>query len=83
MEREHVKTGQQLRDKRVLARVPGHILAVSAGISRARLSDLERGVSKASEQEMLRLDDALDRLIGARRRISEVAAQCGWPMPPV
>ena len=71
---------QSLRNRRVAARIPGHIVAVRAGISRGRLSEIERGQIAVSSDQLKRLEDVLRQLIEARQKVVEVAAECGWPM---
>jgi transcriptional regulator with XRE-family HTH domain len=51
-----------------------------AGISRGRLSEIERGHVRAKADELNRIEDALRQLIEARSKVAEVAAECGWPM---
>ena len=74
-------TGQELRLKRTQAAIPGTLLCARAGgFDRARLSAIERGYLKPRDPEMNRLIAALDELVHARKRVSEVAAEVGWPM---
>ena len=56
-------TGGQLRTKRVLARIPGHMVSGRAGIGRGRLSEIELEHIKPPIQELTRVDRALDELI--------------------
>lgn len=71
--------GQRIRARRVVAGIPGRVLCSRAGISRGRLSDLERGYISISAAEQGLLEAALDQLIEARRRIESLAAEVGWP----
>ena len=55
--------GHQLRQRRVAARIPGQILCNKVGISRGRLSDIEREYVQPRQEELARLNGALDELI--------------------
>jgi transcriptional regulator with XRE-family HTH domain len=72
-------TGTEIRQKRTGAGIAGSLLCTKAGIARSRLSDIERGYVAASEEEMLRIDAALDELIRAKRKIAALATAEGWP----
>jgi transcriptional regulator with XRE-family HTH domain len=72
-------TGIQLRAKRNSAGIAGSLVCVKAGIARSRLSDIEREYVVASEDEVARIDAALDELARAKRKIAAVAAEEGWP----
>lgn len=74
--------GEQLRCKRLQARVPGYTLSKRANISHARLSGIENGHVKPTIEEMSKISKALEELIDARRKVATVAAQVGWPLPP-
>jgi hypothetical protein len=73
-------TGQQLRSKRVLARIPGYMVCQRTGISSGKLSQIECGLSGASPEELSRIDEALNNLIEAKRKVSQTAAKVGWPV---
>jgi transcriptional regulator with XRE-family HTH domain len=73
--------GVQLRAKRVEARISGAVLCIRAGIGRGRLSEIERGQVVPSHELLCRVDAALDALIGAKRRLTALAEQEGWPVP--
>ena len=73
-------TGEQIRIKRVVARIPGDLICKHAGVSRGRLSCIERGLVSARVDELARLERALDELTTARRKVAERAAEVGWPM---
>jgi transcriptional regulator with XRE-family HTH domain len=72
-------TVQDLRQRRVLARIPGHVLCRLAGLHRSRLSDIERGTVSPSPNEIERIERALTQLIAVRKKVSEFANECGWP----
>ena len=70
----------QLRDRRIAARIPGRLVCARAGIDRSRLSDVERGYVKPTDEEIRRISKALDDLVKARKQVSAVAEVVGWPM---
>ena len=72
--------GHQLRQLRLANNIPGLVVCSRAGVSRTRLSDIERGYVQPREDEWVRLSRALDELILARQRVAQVATQVGWPM---
>jgi transcriptional regulator with XRE-family HTH domain len=71
---------QAIRSQRVAAEIPAILLARHAGIDRSRLSLIERGHVQATNEELRRLDSALNLLIAARLRVREVAERVGWPV---
>ena len=73
-------TGQELRRRRSAAGIAGRLLCAKARIDRSRLSDLERGYSVASGEELRRLEEVLAELIDAREKVAKVAASVGWPL---
>lgn len=70
----------ELKLKRVAAGISGTVLCAKAGISRSRLSLLERGYACASPEEAACINAALDQLIHAKTVIDKVAASMGWPV---
>jgi transcriptional regulator with XRE-family HTH domain len=68
-----------LKTKRTTAGIPGSVLCKKLRIARSRLSDIERGYIVAQEEELARIDSALDDLIRAKRKIDAVAIAEGWP----
>lgn len=68
-----------IRAKRNAAGIAGSLICVKAGIPRSRLSDIERGYVTASEDEVARIDAALDELTRAKRKMAALAAAEGWP----
>ena len=71
--------GSELRHKRVEMGISGHLLCVKAGVGRSRLSDIERGYVQPSDGEVARIGRALEDLISAKRKLSAVASELGWP----
>jgi transcriptional regulator with XRE-family HTH domain len=70
-----------LKAKRLAAGISGSVFCVKTGISRSRLSLIERGYTTPAPEEAARLSAALDQLIQAKSLIEQVAASVGWPMP--
>ena len=70
-----------LKIKRLAAGIAGNVLCAKTGISRSRLSLIERGYLNPSAEELQRINTALDELIQAKSVIERVAASVGWPMP--
>jgi predicted transcriptional regulator len=71
---------KDLRSKRVAAEIPATLLAAKAGVNRSRLSNLERGYAQPTDEEVQRLNTALDELIQAKSVIDRAAASVGWPI---
>jgi ferredoxin len=70
----------ELRAKRQRAGLTGYVVCRKAGICRSCLSDVERGYIKASEEELTRIDQALEELIQSKQRLMATAAEVGWPV---
>jgi len=73
-------TGAEIRLERVTGGIPGSLVSQRAGIARSRLSDIERGYVHPADNELAKIRRALDELILTKRRLSEVATECGWPL---
>jgi len=69
-----------LKSKRTAAGISGSVLCAKTGLSRSRLSLIERGYVSPATEELQRIDTALDELIQAKAVIERVAASVGWPM---
>ena len=69
-----------LKTKRVAAGISGSVLCLKVGVSRSRLSQIERGFTKTSPEEAARLEQALDELIRAQSVLKQTAAALGWPV---
>ena len=72
--------GQQLKQRRTSAGIPGGALSSRARIARSKLSDIERGYITPNDAELERLHRVLDELIKARQRVAAVAAEVRWPL---
>jgi hypothetical protein len=70
----------RLKQKRIVARIPGRMLCPIAQITPARLSDIERGYSTPTAEETARIWKALEALIVAEEKVREFARTVGWPM---
>lgn len=74
--------GRRIRERRTSAGLIGKQLAASAGISRAQLSNIERGGFGASLVTLvsiaLALECSLDYLLGLDTAMHPDAARIGW-----
>jgi transcriptional regulator with XRE-family HTH domain len=73
-------TANELRSKRVAAEISASLLAATAKVNRTRLSQIERGYIQPTDDEIRRLEAALQRLIRAKAAIQEAASTHGWPL---
>jgi transcriptional regulator with XRE-family HTH domain len=69
----------ELKLKRLAAGISESVLCAKAGISRSRLSLIERGYVLPGPDEAGRIIEALERLIETKSVIDRVAASMGWP----
>jgi transcriptional regulator with XRE-family HTH domain len=76
-------TGRQLRAKRQSAGIPGHVISRRAGVSRGWLSEVECEIRVPSQEELARIDAALDEIIRERAHLSELAASAGLSLQGV
>ena len=72
-------TGRELKAKRSAAGISGAVLSTKVGMSRSRLSEIERAYISPSPEEFERLKAALDALIQAKILINQAAIAAGWP----
>jgi AraC-like DNA-binding protein len=77
----NAQAGIELRTRRMSAGIPGRVLSAKAGMSRTRLSDIERGYVRPVTGELDRIYEALNLLIEAHEKIAAIAKECGWPTP--
>jgi transcriptional regulator with XRE-family HTH domain len=68
-----------LKVKRLASGISGSVLCAKIGLSRSRLSLIERGYITPSSEELARIALALDELIEAKSILDRVAASVGWP----
>jgi hypothetical protein len=72
-------TAQAIRSQRVAAEIPATLLAIKANVNRSRLSGIELGYFQPTEDELQRLNAALQHLLRAKSIIQQAAASVGWP----
>jgi transcriptional regulator with XRE-family HTH domain len=72
--------GRDLRTARTAAVITGEILCKKAGLSRTRLSEIERGYREATSDEARQLTAALQDLIAAKEKMDAFAVEVGWPV---
>jgi len=73
-------TAADLKTKRAAAGIPGYAVCQVAGISRAKLSDLERGYATGSPEDLRRIDCAIEQILGTRRHLAALATEAGLCM---
>ena len=69
----------ELRSKRIAAEIPAIRVARQANIDRTRLSFIENGHVKPTEDELRQIETALGKLIAAKDAVREAAKAAGWP----
>jgi ribosome-binding protein aMBF1 (putative translation factor) len=72
-------TIKEIRARRRAADIAAAMLSAKAGIQRTRYSAFECGHLVPNQDELERLEVALDRLVEARVAIQETASRVGWP----
>ena len=77
---DYMITGAQIKTKRTVAGIAGHVLCKKLAIARSRLSDIERGYATVSLEDLGRMDAALDALIRSKNAMQETAKATGWPV---
>lgn len=70
-------TATDLKMKRAAAGIPGHAICQVVGMSRAKLSDVERGYVTASPEELHRINSAIEQILQARQHLATLAAEAG------
>jgi transcriptional regulator with XRE-family HTH domain len=73
-------TVKEIKRKRVMAGIPGGLVCARADLDRSRYSRIERGYVEASEAELVRIANALEKLMVAKQQLKEFAAKIGWPV---
>jgi transcriptional regulator with XRE-family HTH domain len=72
--------GKEIRRTRKENEIAGHLVCGRAGVSRSRLSDIERGYVQPSQNELARIERALRELYRAKQKLAATATECGWPV---
>jgi transcriptional regulator with XRE-family HTH domain len=70
-------TVKDMRAKRVAAGITGYAVCQIAGISRARLSDIEREYITATPEDLHRIDGAIEQILGTREHLAKLATAAG------
>jgi hypothetical protein len=73
-------TAEDLKTKRVVAGIPGYAVCQVAGLSRAKLSDIERGYVPATAEELQRIEGAIEQIVRTRQRLEALATEAGLPL---
>jgi transcriptional regulator with XRE-family HTH domain len=68
------------RKRRLDYRIPGAVVAMRAGISQGRLSNIERGYCTPKPEEVAALNATLDDLVAKKAKLAEFALQIGYPI---
>jgi len=74
-----MKSGEELRRKRIAAGLAAYLVAKKAGIRPSRLTYIERGLADPKPEEAVRIEQAIQELVQAREVLSRVARHVGWP----
>lgn len=70
-------TQTDLRAKRGAAGISGNAVCLIAGMSRTKLSDIERGYVEASPEELRLIGAAIDHIIHTKRDLARLATEAG------
>jgi transcriptional regulator with XRE-family HTH domain len=70
-------TAKTIRAKRAAAGVTGQSVCQLAGISRAKLSDIEREYVAATPEELQRIDGAIEQILHTRQHLARLATEAG------
>ena len=76
-------TATNIRAKRAAARIAGYAVCQVVGISRAKLSDIERENVDAAPEDLLRIEAAIDGIIETRRQLARLAEEAGLSLTGV
>jgi hypothetical protein len=71
--------GGSIRAKRLEAGIAGQILYKKLDRARSWLTDLERGYSTPTNEELDWVDSALNELVRAKAALQQNAEALGWP----
>ena len=70
-------TAKDIRAKRAAAGITGHAVCQLAGISRAKLSDIECEHIAATPEELQRIDGAIEQILRTRQHLARLASEAG------
>jgi transcriptional regulator with XRE-family HTH domain len=73
----------ELRAKRAAAGIPGQVVCQLAGISSAKLSDIERGYLAATPKDLNRIGAAIEEILSTRRQLTKLAIEAGLSLTGV
>jgi transcriptional regulator with XRE-family HTH domain len=76
-------TATAIRAKRAAAGIPGHAICQIAGISRAKLSDVERGYVTATPEDLRRIEAAIEGILQTRQHLAKLAEEAGLSLTGV
>jgi hypothetical protein len=70
-------TGSDVRIQRVTAGLSGHLVCLRSGITRTRLSAIERGHVIPPDVELRCISNAIADIVAGRARLAKLAAEAG------
>jgi len=70
-------TAAELKTKRAAAGIPGCAVCKVASISRAKLSDIERGYVTPGPEDLQRIEGAIDQILRTKHHLSALATEAG------
>jgi len=76
-------TAKNIRAKRAAAGIPGYAVCKLARISRAKLSDIERGNVNATPEDLQRIGSAIDQILRTRQHLAKLATEAGLSLTGV
>ena len=76
-------TPKNLRAKRAAAGIAGQAVCQLAGISRAKLSDIEREYVTPNPEELQRIDGAIEQILRTRQHLAKLATEAGLSLTGV
>jgi transcriptional regulator with XRE-family HTH domain len=74
-----MNSGKLLRQKRIEKGLAGSLVSGRSGVSRTKLSDIECGYVLPSEDEVSRINAAIEFLADTRKLMEHAAVEAGWP----
>ena len=73
-------TARNLRAKRAAAGISGQVVCQISGLSRAKLSDIEREYIVATPEELQRINDAIEQILQTRKGLTKLAEDAGMAL---